>query len=142
MLSRAPRKADELPEAPAPEIATLLDVDAEYRRRARSGQLHRIAPHRFNPHNNAWLPVMHKERDGYDFTLMYSNTQRAHRLGKNNDWVVVEYQQRGLRGRCTIVTETRGPDEYRRVVRGRESECHSHYLLNPEPPMKLVVPQF
>jgi putative hydrolase len=30
-------------------------------------------------------------------------------------------------GQCTLVTETHGPIEGRRVVRGREVECRAHY---------------
>ncbi|MEZ5738313.1 MAG: hypothetical protein R3E68_01840 [Burkholderiaceae bacterium] len=31
-----------------------------------------------------------------------------------------------VEGRCTVVTETRGPMVGRRVVRGREAECLQH----------------
>jgi DNA polymerase (family 10) len=141
MLSRSTRNIDRQQATP-PDVTTLLELDEEYRKRANSGRLHRIAPRRFNPQQQAWLSVMHVDHDGYSFTLMYSNTARAHRLGMTRDWVVVEYRKDGLSGRCTIVTETRGPDEYLRVIRGREGECHAHHILHPPPPMHFAVPVF
>lgn len=41
------------------------------------------------PDNEAWLPVMETEREKWDFTLLYSNTKRAHDLDKTHDWVVI-----------------------------------------------------
>jgi len=115
---KAPRAADE------PDVALLLDVDREYREKAASGRLRRIAPKRFNPSGEAWLPVLHAARDPWHFTALYSNTALAHRLGRTGDWVVI-YFHRDARpeGRRTIVTETQGPARGRRVVRGREAEC-------------------
>ncbi|MGO8921184.1 MAG: helix-hairpin-helix domain-containing protein [Stellaceae bacterium] len=45
-----------------PPVDLLLDVDAEYRRRASAGELRTIAPKRFNPSGEAWLPVLHARR--------------------------------------------------------------------------------
>ncbi len=107
-----------------PPIQTLLDADKLYRDRAAAGQLRMIAPRRFNPEGKAWLPILHARRDDWHLTLMWSNTALAHELGKTDDWVVVYFHQDGHpEGRCTIVTETRGPMAGRRVVRGREEEC-------------------
>jgi len=108
---------------PRPDAATLLAVDAEYRERAAGGRLRRIAPRRFNPERTAWLPILHTERDGWQITALFSNTARAHELGRTGDWVVLFYERNGDSGQCTVVTETRGPLAGRRVVRGRESEC-------------------
>ena len=44
-----------------------------------------IAPRRFNPEGNSWLPIMHTEMQGWRFTALYSNTARAHDLGKTGD---------------------------------------------------------
>lgn len=110
--------------APQPSVRTLLDADALYRTRAAAGKLPMIAPRRFNPEGKAVLPILHARRDDWHLTLMWSNTPRAHALGKTGDWVVVYYHQDGHpEGRCTIVTETRGPLTGQRVVRGREAEC-------------------
>ena len=109
--------------APRPDVATLLAIDAEYREAAARGGLRRIAPRRFNPEGEAWLPILHAERDGWQVTALFSNTARAHELGRTRDWVVLFYQRDGDSGQCTVVTETRGPLAGRRVVRGRESEC-------------------
>ncbi len=110
-----------------PEVATLLAVDEEYRRRAEAGELRRIRPRRFNPAGTAWLPVLHAERDGWSVTALYSNTARAHELGKTRDWVVLYCERDGAEEQCTVVTETSGPLAGRRVVRGREVECRHHY---------------
>ncbi|HKJ23780.1 MAG TPA: helix-hairpin-helix domain-containing protein [Myxococcota bacterium] len=106
-----------------PPVALLLEVDAEYRRRAEAGELRTIAPRRFNPGGRAWLPVLHTERDGWAFTALFSNTARAHELGRTRDWVVVYWEQDGHEDQCTIVTERTGPLAGWRVVRGREPEC-------------------
>ncbi len=46
-----------------PSVATLLDVDEEYRRLALTDELHKISPRRFNLDNEAWLPVLETQRD-------------------------------------------------------------------------------
>ena len=110
-----------------PEVETLLHVDAEYRRRAQSGQLKKIAPKRFNPEDKAWLPIMHTEEAGWNFTALYSNTARAHDLGKTHDWVVIYYGQDNTEDQATVVTASQGPLSGKRVVRGREAECREYY---------------
>jgi hypothetical protein len=106
-----------------PSVAVLLDVDAEYRRKAAARLLPRIAPRRFNRAGAAWLPLLHTERDGWHFTARYSNTGLAHRLRRTGDWVILEFHRdHEAAGRRTVVTETRGPLEGCRVVRGREAE--------------------
>ena len=110
--------------ADEPQVSMLLDVDREYRDKASSGSLRRIAPKRFNPNGEAWLPILHTVRGPRQFTALYSNTALAHQLGRTGDWVVI-YFHRDARpeGRRTIVTETQGPAPGRRIVRGREAEC-------------------
>jgi Holliday junction resolvasome RuvABC DNA-binding subunit len=127
MLGRRVARAPRATEA-APAIATLLDVDREYREKAQAGRLRTIAPKRFNPTGEAWLPVLHAERDGWNFTALYSNTARAHELGRTRDWVVLYYYDgEHVEAQCTVVTESRGALAGRRVVRGREEECRAHY---------------
>src|SRR5262249_48247580 len=100
-----------------PPVAILLQVDREYRERATAGTLHLIAPRRFNPKNEAWLPVLHSEHGQWEFTAFYSNTELAHRLDRTHDWVVIYFQADSyLEGQRTIVTETRGRCEGKRVV--------------------------
>jgi DNA polymerase (family 10) len=108
---------------PRPDVATLLAVDADYRARAARGSLRAIAPRRFNPERKAWLPILHTEQQGWHVTALFSNTARAHELGRTHDWVVLFYERNGDSGQCTVVTETHGPLAGRRVVRGREREC-------------------
>jgi hypothetical protein len=122
MLSRwRPRPR---PPRKAPGVDLLLDVDREYRRRAAAGELRTITPRRFNPEGEAWLPILHTERGDWHFTALYSNTARAHELGRVFDWVVIYYQSDDeAEGQCTVVTESRGPLAGGRVVRGREREC-------------------
>jgi DNA polymerase (family 10) len=111
-----------------PSVKTLLDVDAEYRKKAQAGELKKIAPKRFNPDNEAWLPIMHTERGDWNFTALYSNTARAHDLGKTHDWVVIYYEKAGVKeDQVTVVTGSQGDLKGKRVVRGRESEMRRHY---------------
>jgi putative hydrolase len=106
----------------------LLDVDLEYRRRAADGDLPTIAPRRFNPSGEAWLPVLHATRDPWHFTALFSNTAQAHQLGRTRDWVVIYfYDDEHAEGQHTVVTETHGPLIGQRVVRGREAECRAYY---------------
>jgi DNA polymerase (family X) len=109
-----------------PSVELLLDVDGEYREKAGKGALRKIAPKRFNPGGEAWLPVLHSVRGGWHFTALYSNTAQAHRLGRTTDWVVLYFHHDAKpEGRRTVVTETQGPGRGRRVVRGREDECRA-----------------
>jgi len=130
MLKRVrPRDQAPLP-APVsqPPVATLLEVDSEYRRKAEAGKLPTIAPKRFNPESKAWLPVLHTHRDGWHFTALYSNTATAHKFKRTHDWVIVYfYDDEHVEGQHTVVTETRGPLAGQRVVRGRETECRELY---------------
>jgi DNA polymerase (family 10) len=121
----APGAGTIVPEAP--DVATLLSVDEEYRFAVEAGALKCIAPKRFNPTGEAWLPVLHTERGDWRFTALLSNTARAHELHTTRDWVVLYFERRGQEGQCTIVTETRGPPAGRRVVRGREKECAVYF---------------
>jgi DNA polymerase (family X) len=118
-----------------PPVALLLEVDREYRENAAAGNLTRIAPRRFNPEGEAWLPVFHCERDGWNFSALFSNTARAHQLGRTHDWVVIFFDDGGDReGQHTVVTETVGRLQGRRVVRGREPECFAFYADEFAPP--------
>jgi len=118
--------------AKAPPVALLLDVDREYRQRAEAGELRTIAPKRFNPSGEAWLPVLHTARGDWRLTALYSNTRKAHELGRTRDWVVLYFHlESEPELQCTVVTDTRGPLAGRRVVRGREGECAAHYAETP-----------
>lgn len=112
---------------PRPPVGLLLAVDGEYRERARLGELRRIAPSRFNPGHEAWLPIMEVEREGWELTALFSNTRRAHELGRTHDWVVIYYHRDGDQGQCTVVTARTGWLRELRVVRGREPECRRYY---------------
>lgn len=121
LRGRFPRSSP--PGAPLvePSVELLLDVDREYRERAAAGRLRLIAPRRFNPAHETWLPIMHTQRDDWHFTVLFSNTALAHQLGRTNDWVVIYFEDGDRRERQrTVVTETRGPHAGQRVVRGRE----------------------
>ena len=112
-----------------PDVGLVLEIDSEYRERAALGSLKLIAPRRFNPDAERWLPIMHAERDGWHFTVLFSNTARAHELGRTKDWVVVYfYDQAHHENQHTVVTERSGELRGKRVVRGRETECRDHYL--------------
>ena len=110
--------------AAEPPVDLLLRVDARYRAEAAAGRLPRIAPRRFNPAGRAWLPVLHLREDGWRITALFSNTARAHRMARTNDWVVL-YCEDEHHGHCqyTVVTALGGALPGQRVVRGREAEC-------------------
>lgn len=120
-------RAAERDRSPEPDVGLLLEIDETYRREAEAGRLRRIAPRRFNPQREAWLPVLHEDREGWFFTALFSNTARAHQLGMTLDWVVIFAERDGDERQWTVVTETRGPLAGRRVVRGREGECVAHH---------------
>jgi DNA polymerase/3'-5' exonuclease PolX len=114
--------------AEEPSVQMLLDVDRQYREAAAAGRLPRIAPRRFNPTGEAWLPVLHTERDHWQFTAVFSNTFRAHALERTRDWVVLYFHADSYpEGQRTVVTERSGPLAGRRVVRGREGESLAAY---------------
>jgi hypothetical protein len=116
------------PAADGPGVDLLLDVDRDYRDGAAAGRLPTIAPRRFNPEGKAWLPVLHKKHGDWHFTALFSNTARAHELGRVHDWVVIYAEDRDHQERqYTVVTPPGGPLAGRRVVRGREAECRAWY---------------
>jgi hypothetical protein len=120
---RTPRHRAAREPFPPPDVATILAVDEDYRVRAHRGELRTIAPRRFNPSGVAWLPILHAERNGWAFTALFSNSARAHALGRTRDWVVIFYDKDGRSGQCTVVTEPTGAQAGLRVIRGRENEC-------------------
>jgi hypothetical protein len=124
MHQRAPEDAQR-----QPPIDLLLEMDREYREKAARDRLKRIAPKRFNPEGEAWLPIMRAKRVGWDFTVLFSNTAKAHDRGKTNDWVVIYYERHGRQQQCTVVTPERGKLQGRRVIRGRERECREHHRV-------------
>jgi hypothetical protein len=112
-----------------PTVEQLLQVDREYRDKAATGKLRKIAPKRFNPEGKSWLPILHTNQSNWHFTALYSNTARSHDLGKTHDWVVLYYYDDDHQeGQATVVTETHGPLKGMRVVRGREAECRTLLL--------------
>lgn len=113
--------------ADAPPVSALLEIDEQYRAAAEQEELPMVAPTRFNPSGKAWLPILHTRRGRWRFTALYSNSARAHRLGKTHDWVVIFYESEGDEGQCTVVTEFEGELASWRVVRGREADCLRHY---------------
>jgi putative hydrolase len=109
-------------------VELIVPVDNDYRQKASADKLPRITPKLFNPEKKAWLPILHTTHDHWHFTALYSNTARAHQLGRTTDWVVIYfYDDHHREGQHTVVTETHGSLQGRRVVRGRETECLQHY---------------
>jgi hypothetical protein len=123
------RKAVGGPVPELPPIEDVLTVDELYRERAAAGQLRTVAPRRFNPSGEAWLPVMATRFGGRRWRVMFSNTAAAHEAGRSHDWVVLYFEKDGAKGQCTVVTEDRGAMRGLRVVRGREGECARYYGL-------------
>jgi hypothetical protein len=113
--------------AEQPPVSELLDLDREYREKAEAGKLPRIAPRRFNPTGEAWLPVLHTQRGSRHYTVLYSNTARAHEMGMTRDWVVIYRDDPDGNGQWTVVTSRFGALQGKRIVRGRETECRQYY---------------
>ncbi len=132
-LGRRRSSPQELHEPPPP-IAELLDVDREYREKALRGELPRIAPHRFNPTHQAWLPILHTQRGERHYTALYSNTARAHKMNRVGDWVVLYYDHGHEEMQSTVITAQRGLCADERVVPGRERECAAYYRVRNRAP--------
>jgi hypothetical protein len=120
-------------------VAELLDVDRMYRELSGASTLPRIAPRRFNPAGEAWLPVLHTHRGDREYTALFSNTARAHRLGKTRDWVILYYDGEEGERQYTVITSQQGPLKGRRIVRGREDECQRHYGSAPAAPLESAL---
>lgn len=117
-----------------PSVAMILDVDREFCEKATLHKLPTIVPRRFNPTGKGRVPILHTERGAWHFTALFSNTAKAHQLGRTHDWVVVyAYDHDAVERPHTVVTETRGSLEGKRVVRGREAECRDFYEGRPTP---------
>ncbi len=127
--TRALRRQAPLPHPDEhPPVAMILDVDREFREKATAHKLPTITPRRFNATGKTKLPILHTERGKWHFTALFSNTAKAHELGRTHDWVVVyAYDHDAAERPHTVVTEMRGSLVGRRVVRGREVECRDHY---------------
>jgi hypothetical protein len=123
-LSRSRLPEPVVGEPPAEE---LLAVDVLYRGQAGGHGLRMVAPRRFNPEHEPWLPLLQTDRHGWRFRAQFSNTALAHRLNQTRDWVVIHFSDGVSSGQRTVVTETRGDLRGRRVVRGRERACRYHY---------------
>jgi len=112
-------------QARQPSVEELLDVDREYREKAAAGELRLIAPERFNPTGDRWLPVLHTRRGARRYTALYSNTERAHRLGRSRDWVVLYAHDETGEHQYTVITSTHGVLRGHRIVAGRERQCRA-----------------
>jgi hypothetical protein len=110
-----------------PAVAELLAIDRDYCAQAAEGRLPAIAPRRFNPTGEAWLPILHTNRGPKHYTALFSNSARAHQLQKTKDWVVLYYEGPEGDHQWTIITSQHGPLAGKRVVRGREAECADYY---------------
>ena len=110
-----------------PPVEELLDVDREYREGAQAGRLQRIAPHRFNPKKEAWLPILHTQRGTRHYTALFSNSALAHQFKKTRDWVILYYDDDHGERQCTVITSHQTQFSGKRIVRGREEDCASYY---------------
>jgi DNA polymerase (family X) len=136
-LGRIRRQPAQAPTTPAPSaappalqkpsISELLGIDREYRDKTAAGKLTKIAPLRFNPTREAWLPIMHTARKGCHYTALFSNTARAHEQGKTHDWVVLFCDNGDTEHRFTVITSEFGRLQGKRIVAGREVECEEYY---------------
>ena len=75
--------------------------------------------------------MLHTERGGRQYTALFSNTARAHELGRTGDWVVIYHDGPDGERRETVVTVRGGALAGKRAVRGREEECAHFYRERP-----------
>jgi DNA polymerase (family 10) len=122
-----PQRRSDSEKSPEPGVEEILDVDREYRQKGTDGTLPKIAPRRFNPNKEAWLPILHSERGNRHYIALFSNTARAHQMGKTADWVVLYCETKKGEQQYTVITSERGPLLGKRIVRGRELECMEYY---------------
>lgn len=109
-----------------PSLADILSIDQTYRSNVE--RLPTIKPRRFNPTGETRLPILHTERDGWQFTALFSNSPAAHRFGRNRDWVVIYFERPDQpEGQVTVVTEHGGVLDGKRVIRGQEKACQAYY---------------
>ena len=120
-------RGEQRPEISEAPVEELLDVDREYRDAVQTNRLPLIAPRRFNPAGEAWLPILHTERGDRQYTVLYSNTARAHASGRNRDWVILYHDGAGHGRQYTVITSQHGALRGKRIVRGREEECRVFY---------------
>lgn len=126
-LGRIRRRATSTRPLRVPSVSELLDVDFEYREKAKAGTLAQIAPRRFNPEGESWLPILHTVRSGRHYTALFSNTARAHEQGKTDDWVLLFCDNGDMEHRFTVITSEFGRLQGQRIVAGREAECERYY---------------
>ena len=98
-------------------------------------QVANIAPKRLNPHGTPWWPpVLHTRGGKRHFAALYSNSPRAHELGRTEDWVVIySYDEHHRETQQTVVTENRGTLVGKPAARGREPECLALYARQEAP---------
>ena len=96
------RGQDDTPHVP---VSELLDIDREFRAKAHL------------------VPVLHTRRGPRRYTALYSNTERAHRVGRTHDWVLVYVRDGDDERQYTVITATRGVMRGHRIVAGHERAC-------------------
>jgi hypothetical protein len=139
---RRPTAIQAVPSADEPPLKEILDVDREYSEKAAAGQLRQIAPRRFNPAGEAWLPLLHTQRGDRHYTALYSNTARAHQLDMTHDWVVIYRDDHEGHGQWTVITAQFGPLKGQRIIRGREKEFATGTAPEQREPLQPTLPGF
>ena len=124
-----------------PSVSTLLEIDRIYRERAALGRLVTVAPRKFNPTGAAWLPILRITRHGHRYCAAFANTARSHRLGHEHDWVVIYRETKADFGIWTVLTSQYGALRGKRIVRGREAECHSYYDADRRVQLSILTPE-
>ena len=69
--------------------------------------------------------MLHTRRGRRDYTALYSNTERAHRLGRTHDWVLLYVRDGEEEYQYTVITATRGVLRGHRIVAGHERACRA-----------------
>jgi hypothetical protein len=108
-----------------PTVGELLELDEKYRQLAETGSLPKILPE--NDPKRRWIPVWHVDLDTGHYTVMFSATTRAYKLGKTRDWVVIHRDGPIHQGQWTVITAAYGNLAGKRIVCGQEKETYKFY---------------
>ena len=133
LARRRPRQAPT--DRQQPSVADILAVD----RICRSNVDRRpnIKPRRFNPGEDAVLPILHTEKNGWQFTALFSSSPTADRFAQTRDWVLICFERADQPERqVTVVTEHGGRLDGKRVIRGQENACAAHYEMSQKQHVK------
>ncbi len=109
-----------------PAVDELLVLDEQFRDLAAAGKLPHLAPDDGDAIHGP-RPIWHATRNERSYTVVFAGSCRAVHDHGMRDAVTICLDDHDLTGRWTVSTGRRGALAGRRIVLGREEECHRHY---------------